>query len=141
MNPENENNEGTPVVDKNDILAGINRTIAEKDARIAELIEENDSLLMKAYAAGRDLDNIKSSIKEFIIEGIENGEDKDLLRALADTTGIEARSEVTRRVTIEATVEMEVDIFEEIDDYNFDFVITYEGDELHVHDSNIEVSD
>ena len=132
MNPENDNN---------DILAGINRTIAEKDARIAELIEDNDSLLMKALAARLDLDNLRSSIKEFIIEGIENGEDKDLLRALADATGIEARSEVERRVTIEATVQMEVDIFDEIDDYNIDFTITYEGDELHVVDSNIEVSD
>jgi predicted transcriptional regulator len=141
MNPENENNEGSPVVDPNDILAGINRTIDEKNAKIAELIEDNDSLLMKASRARRELDDLRSSIKEFIIEGIENGEDKDLLRALADTTGIAARSEVTRRITIEATVEMEVDIFDEIDDYNFDFVITYEGDELHVQNSNIEVSD
>jgi hypothetical protein len=141
MNPENDTNEGSPVVDPNDILAGINRTIDEKNAKIAELIEDNDSLLMKASRARRELDDLRSSIKEFIIEGIENGEDKDLLRALADTTGIAARSEVTRRITIEATVEMEVDIFDEIDDYNFDFVITYEGDELHVQNSNIEVSD
>jgi hypothetical protein len=142
MNPENENiNECAPVVDSNDILAGINRTIDEKNAEIARLTEDNASLIMKSASARRDLNDLRSNIKDFIIEGIENGEDKELLRTLADATGIEARSEVTKSITITAEVEMEVDLFDEIDEYNFDFVITYEGDELHVRDSNIDVED
>ena len=142
MNPENENiNECAPVVDSNDILARINRTIDEKNAEIARLTEDNASLIMKSASARRDLNDLRSNIKDFIIEGIENGEDKELLRTLADATGIEARSEVTKSITITAEVEMEVDLFDEIDEYNFDFVITYEGDELHVRDSNIDVED
>jgi len=112
-----------------------------KDAEIARLTEDNKTLSDKAVGARMQLNTMRDNIKEFILESVENGEDKDLLRALAETAGIEARTEVTKSITITAEVEMEVDIFDEVDDYNFDFVITYEGDELHVRDSNIDVED
>jgi len=112
-----------------------------KDAEIARLTEDNQSLILKTVDARKELNRLRDNIKEFILESVENGEDKDLLRALAETAGIEARTEVTKSITITAEVEVEVDIFDEVDNYNFDFVITYEGDELYVRDSNIDVED
>jgi predicted transcriptional regulator len=112
-----------------------------KDAEIARLTEDNKTLSDKAVGARMQLNTMRDNIKEFILESVENGEDKDLLRALAETAGIEARTEVTKSITITAEVEVEVDIFDEVDNYNFDFVITYEGDELYVRDSNIDVED
>ena len=122
-------------------IDSINRTIAEKDAEIARLTAEVTEQANRARGAKLELLGLRDNIKSFIIDAAENGEDKDLLRALAETAGIEVRTEVTKTITIEAEVEIEVDIFEDIDDYNFDFVITYEGDELHVRESNIDVQD
>jgi hypothetical protein len=125
----------------NDFLTGVQNMLAEKDAEIARLTEDNQSLILKTVDARQELNRLRDNIKEFILDAFENGEDKDLLRSLAETAGIEARTEVIKSITITAEVEMEVDIFDEVDNYNFDFVITYEGDELHVRDSNIDVED
>lgn len=122
-------------------LDSINRVVAEKDAEIARLNNVVTEQTTRARAAKVELTALRDNIKAFIIDAVEEGEDKDFLRSLAEVAGIEVRTEVTKRITIEAEVEIEVDIFDDVDYYNFDFTITYEGDELHVRDSNIDVQD
>lgn len=135
-------------VEGNDFLASINTLIAEKDAEIARLTEREQTLIQardnaqtRERAAHTALAEFESNLLECLRSLVEDGEDKDMLRSIAEATGINTETEVIKKVTISAEVEIVADIFEEIDDYAFDYRITYMGDELQVHDSDIEVED
>lgn len=132
----------------NDFLASINTLISEKDAEIARLTEREQTLIQardnaqtRERAAQTALAEFESNLLECLRSLVEDGEDKNMLRSIAEATGINTETEVIKKVTISAEVEIVADIFEEIDDYAFDFRITYMGDELQVHDSDIEVED
>lgn len=135
-------------VEGNDFLASINTLIAEKDAEIARLTERESVLIQSRdeartnlRAAHTALAEFESNLVECLRELLSDGEDKDMLRRIAEATGINTETEVIKKVTISAEVEIVADIFEEIDDYAFDFRITYQGDDLQIHDSDIEVED
>lgn len=135
-------------VEGNDFLASINTLIAEKDAEIARLTEREQTLIQardsaqsREGAARTALAEFESNLVEYLHSLVEDGEDKDMLRSIAEATGINTETEIIKKVTISAEVEIVADIFEEIDDYAFDFRITYQGDDLQIHDSDIEVED
>lgn len=135
-------------VEGNDFLASINTLIAEKDAEIARLTEREQTLIQardsaqsRERAAQSTLAEFESNLLECLRSLVEDGEDKNMLRSIAEATGINTETEVIKKVTISAEVEIVADIFEEIDDYAFDFRITYQGDDLQIHDSDIEVEE
>lgn len=135
-------------VEGTDFLASINTLIAEKDAEIARLTEREQTLIQardnaqtRERAANVALAEFQSNLLECLRSLVEDGEDKDMLRTIAEATGINTETEVIKKVTISAEVEIVADIFEDIDDYAFDFRITYQGDDLQIHDSDIEVED
>lgn len=135
-------------VEGNDFLASINTLIAEKDAEIARLTEREQTLIQardsaqsREGAARTALAEFESNLLECLRSLVEDGEDKDMLRSIAEATGINTETEVIKKVTISAEVEIVTDIFEEIDNYAFDFRILYNTDEVQIHDSDIEVED
>lgn len=141
MNPETDNTTETAVADPNDFMASINRAMSEKDNQIARLTEENLRLITKTSQARSELEKFTTNLRDVLISLVEDGEDKDMLRGIAEGVGIEVVQEVTKRITIEASVELSIDIFEEVDPYDFDFTITYGGEEVHIRDSDTEMSD
>lgn len=132
----------------NDFLASINTLISEKDAEIARLTEREQTLIQardqaqaRERAAQTALAEFEGNLLEHLRSLLDDGEDRDMLRSIAEATGINTETAIIKKVTISAEVEVVADIFEEIDDYGFDFRILYNNDELQIHDSDIEVED
>lgn len=125
----------------NDFLASVNAVIAEKDAEIAVIQAKYRTAVDRANANMQALHAFEEGLRDTLVALVQDGEDKDMLRSIAESVGISTEVEIAKRVTIEATVEFTVDIFDEIDDYGFEFTLSYNNDEVDVRDSDISVND
>ena len=130
-------------------------SIAIKDAAIREQndrLEKQSALEVANTNVINDLNTkltaqrlrinaIQEAVKAVILELHEDGHDEDSLERIADAAEIDMTVSVYRTVEIEATVEIEIGLFDKVEDYDFDYRITYKGDEVHVSDSDISVQE
>ena len=126
-----------------DLFSSFQNMIAEKDAEIVRLSGLSESYRSEMRIARASIQTLCHNLKTFIVEGIENGEDKDILRSLAEVAEIDTVTEVTKSITITAEVEVGVDIFDadSIEDHRFDFTITYDDFGLTVRNGYIQIED
>jgi hypothetical protein len=124
-----------------EFLSGMQKIIQDKDDQIAKLTEDNKRLVSISNVARSRVEEFESSLREALLALVEDGEDKAMLRGIAESTGIETETQIIKKVTVSAEVEIFADMFDEIDDYGFDFRIFYNNDELQIQGSDIEVED
>jgi len=118
----------------------LNNVVADLEGTITTA----NNKLMYVERAFANRDRQYAEAKEIVTELIENNEisDEEAVKQLIKIFDIEILKEVEFTITVEISGVVEIPFGTELDEYSFDVDnITYNGDMVDVHSSDVSISD
>lgn len=118
----------------------LNNVVADLEGTITNA----NNKLMYVERAFANRDRQYAEAKEIVTELIENNEisDEEAVKQLIKIFDIEILKEVEFTITVEISGVVEIPFGTELDEYSFDVDnITYNGDMVDVHSSDVSISD
>jgi len=120
-------------------IAALQEALEKKDAMIISLQDRSSENSQKAYAANIAHQGTKDSVKELVIESLQNGSmSHEIAEALAEICNFELTKTVTINAVVEFDVEIEVPFDVDADDVANTLEFSVDSFDYSIDDYNVD---